>query len=103
MTLPNYIKPTPDNGLYYLWVHDAALAMLHIFGPRSRHTKGIFLHGRKPRERDKQGRLFRFHRIRIEVVRTARECAALDRRRVRAKRLSWERMQKLLGQGRAAK
>lgn len=93
---PNYVKPTPQNGVYYLWVHDASMAMLCIFGPRSKHTKGLFLHARKPKERDKSGKLYRFHRVRIEVVRTEREVAARERKLKRAKERNWKRLQKMM-------
>jgi hypothetical protein len=99
-TTPNYEKPTASNGVRYFWVSADALACHHLglsFGPH--HM--IALHTRKPKTKDKYGKLFKYHRVKLEVVRTAKECAALDRKWKRSADKNWLKFQKAIKDGRS--
>ena len=64
----------------YLWVHKSTLACFHIAGPK------LFLRAKPDTPKVMALRIDNphdpenFHRCRIEVVRTKRECRDLDRR-----------------------
>jgi len=63
------LKPNYEKGRKYYWIHASTFALDFIgFRP-----KRLILDTHKPKGPD-------YHRVTIEVVRTARECAALKRK-----------------------
>ncbi len=102
-TEANYVKPTPENPVQYYWVSADTLALACIsrsFLRTAGNPKGlVILHPVRPKVKDKDGKPYKYLRIKLEVVRTKREAAALDRHWKGAAARGWRKFQAAMKKG----
>jgi hypothetical protein len=93
VTIPNWKR-----GERYMWAHAASLACLWLSGEALFKRKDgkpplFHLNIRRPKDAEPG----QFHRVRIEVVRTKKEAAAMDRKWRKRRKEFADKMKTVLG------